>query len=84
MITAPTRNRTRAAESAFLSSSKLESQPPANKAATVGIDANTFHAALIWPVIACCRPMVEASPFWALATNRNEVVSTMTATSSEE
>ena len=84
MIAAPMRNRTRAAESAFLSSSKLESQPPTSKAATVGIDAKTFHAALICPVIACCWPMVDASPFWALATNRNEVVSAMTATSNNE
>ena len=48
----------------------------------MGTDRKMFHTALIWPDIACCWPIIEVSPFWALATNRNEVVSSMTATSS--
>ena len=28
-----------------------------------------FQAALIWPDMACCRPIAEVSPFWALATS---------------
>src|ERR1044071_7096586 len=38
---------------------------------------NTFHAALICPVIACCWPSVAVSPFWALATNRKDAVSSI-------
>ena len=60
------------------------SMPPISNAPTVGTDRNTFHTALIWPVIACCWPIVVVSPFWALATNRNDAVNTTTATRSIE
>ena len=39
-------------------------------------------AALICPVIACCWPMTAVRPFWALETNRNEAVRTITAVNS--
>ena len=58
------------------------SVPPISSAATVGIDRKTFQTALTWPVIACCWPIVEVSPFCALATKRKDAVSRMTATSS--
>ena len=41
-----------------------------------------FNTALIWPDMACCWPMVEARPFWALDTDRNDAVSRTIAVSS--
>ena len=41
-----------------------------------------FHAALTWPLIRCCWPSTEASPFCALDTKRNDVVNTTIATRS--
>ena len=52
------------------------------RAATVGIEPKMFHTALTWPDIACCWPIIAVSPFCALATKRNEVVNSTTATSS--
>ena len=48
-------------------------RPPRISAAIPGSAPNTFHAALICPDMTCCWPIVEVSPFCALATNRKNV-----------